>query len=318
MSLDAEIFAADDSLGWIYQFWRSQEKAEINASGRKIGAAELPAVTQLFTEPYMVRFLLHNTLGAWRAGKVLERRPELAEVAPDENALRAACSPPGYHFEMLRFVRDESRWRPAASTFPGWPTRAAEITYLDPCRGSGHFLVEAFAMLAALRQAEEGLSPEEAARAVLRDNLHGLEIDGRCVQIAALNVALAAWRLAGGPMSLPVPHIAWAGAPPPLPKAEFNALANGDAELQRGLSALHDLFPQAPWLGSLIELTGSDLVEPTRIARLDQSIAALVKKMRGAEPEHAEGALAARGMADAAGILARKYILQITNPPFLA
>ena len=70
-SLDAEMFAAEDTLGWTYQFWRSWEKAAINASGRKIGAAELPAVTQLFTEPYMVRFLLHNTLGAWWAGKVL-------------------------------------------------------------------------------------------------------------------------------------------------------------------------------------------------------------------------------------------------------
>ena len=70
-------------------------------------------------------------------------------------------------------------------------------------------------------------------------------------------------------------------------------------------------------LGSLIELSGGDLVDPTRIARLDQSIAALVEKMRGAEPERAEGALAARGMADAAAILARHFTLQATNPPFL-
>ena len=179
------------------------------------------------------------------------------------------------------------------------------------------FLVEAFAILAALRRAEEDLSPEEAACAVLRDNLHGLEIDGRCVQIAAFNVALAAWRLAGGPVNLPIPHIAWVGAPPPLPKAEFIALANGDAELPRGLAALHDMFQQAPLLGSLIELTGGDLIDPTRIARLDQSIAALVEKMRGAEPERAEGALAARGMADAAAMLARRFTLQATNPPFL-
>ena len=80
---------------------------------------------------------------------------------------------------------------------------------------------------------------------------------------------------------------------------------------------MHDLFRQAPLLGSLIELTGGDLVDPTRIARLDQSIAALVEKMRGAEPERAEGALAARGMADAAAILAQHFMLQATNPPFL-
>jgi hypothetical protein len=318
--LPDEVFAADDSLGWTYQFWRAAEKKAVNERQMKIGADELPAVTQLFTEPYMVKFLLHNTLGAWWAGKILGTKPDLSREAPDEAALRAACALPAIDWEYLRFIREDDGngpWRPAAGTFPGWPQRAGEITYLDPCCGSGHFLVESLNILAALRQAEEGLSPQEATSAVLRDNLHGLEIDGRCVQIAAFNVALAAWRLAGGPVSLPVPDIAWVGAPPPLPKSEFVALANGDAELQRGLEALHDLFRQAPLLGSLIELTGGDLVDATRIARVDRSVGALVEKMRGAEPERAEGALAARGMADAAAILARRFTLQATNPPFL-
>jgi hypothetical protein len=227
--LPEEIFTADDSLGWTYQFWRANEKKEVNERQVKIGAAELPAVTQLFTEPYMVKFLLHNTLGAWWARNVLAANPDLMRNAPNENALREACSLPGIEWEYLRFVREEDGacWRPAAGTFPGWPQRAAEITYCDPCCGSGHFLVEAFGILTALRQAEEGLSTELAARAVLRDNLHGLEIDGRCVQIAAFNVALAAWRLAGGQVNLPVPHIAWVGAPPPLPKPEFWPMATG-------------------------------------------------------------------------------------------
>jgi len=315
--LDSAIFAADDSLGWTYQFWRAAEKKAVNDSQVKIGAAELPAVTQLFTEPYMVRFLLHNTLGAWWAGKVLAARPELARDAADEVSLRAACALPGYAWDFLRFVREDDVWRPAAGSFPGWPVRAAAITLLDPCCGSGHFLTEALAALAALRGAEEGLAPADAVVAALRDNLHGLEIDGRCVQIAAFALALTAWRIGGAETKLPTPHVAWVGAPPPLPKSEFAALANGDADLRRGLEALHDLFAQAPLLGSLIEVTGGDLVNPTRIARIEESIAALVEKMRGAEPERAEGALAARGMADAAAILARRFVVQATNVPFL-
>ncbi|MGH7089283.1 MAG: DNA methyltransferase, partial [Stellaceae bacterium] len=306
LSLEAAIFAADDSLGWTYQFWRAAEKKAVNDRQVKIGAAELPAVTQLFTEPYMVKFLLHNTLGAWWAGKVLAAKPDLAHNALDEEALRKACALPGVEWDYLRFVRedeDKGPWRPAAGTFPDWPAHAAEITYLDPCCGSGHFLVEAFYILAALRQAEEGLTPEKAARAVLRDNLHGLEIDGRCVQIAAFNVALAAWRLVGGPLKLPVPHIAWVGAPPPLPKSEFVALGSGDPELQRGLAALHDLFRQAPLLGSLIEPTGGDLIDPVRIARVEEMLEPVIELARAAEPERAEGAIAARGMADAATIL---------------
>ena len=114
-----------------------------------------------------------------------------------------------------------------------------------PCCGSGHFLTEALAILAALRQAEERLSPADAVAAVLRDNLHGLEIDGRCVQIAAFAVAVTAWRI-GGWQTLPPPHVAWVGAPPPLPKREFAALADGDPDTEYALAALHDLFVRAP------------------------------------------------------------------------
>lgn len=247
---------------------------------------------------------------------MLARDPELATRAPDEAALREPCALPGYGWEMLRFVKEEGSWRPAAGTFPGWPERAGEITVLDPCCGSGHFLTEALVILAALRQVDEGLSPQAAVAATLRDNLHGLEIDGRCVQIAAFAVALTAWRI-GGWQALPLPNLAWVGAPPPLPKKDLVSLANGDLNLARALAALHDLFAQAPLLGSLIEPTGGDLADRRRVERIESLLDQLVEKVRAAEPERAEGAVAARGMADAAALLARRYTLQATNVPFL-
>ncbi len=316
--LDAEVFQAEDSLGWTYQFWRAAEKDAVNASGVKIGADELPAVTQLFTEPYMVRFLLHNTLGAWWAGKVLAADPVLALTATSEDTLRAACSLPDYSFEMLRFVREgqDGGWRPAAGTFPGWPKDAKALTVLDPCCGSGHFLTEALAALAAFRKSEEHLSSADAVAAALVDNLHGLEIDGRCVQIAAFAVALTAWRL-GGWQTLPLPQIAWVGAPPPLPRREFIALAEGDTELEYALAALHDLFAQAPVLGTLLEPAGGDLFEAERMNEIERLLEPLLRKARKAEPESVEGVIAARGMADAASLLHKKYTLLVTNVPYL-
>lgn len=320
LGIDGATFRADDALGWTYQFWRALEKERINQAGGKIGARELPAVTQLFTEPYMVKFLLHNTLGAWRAGRVLASRPELATNAEDEAALRIAVSPPGYEFDMLRFVREgeDGPWRPAAEAFQGWPTTSAEIRALDPCCGSGHFLTEMLAILAALRADEEGLSDAHAVAAVLSDNLFGLELDGRCVQIAAFAVALTAWRIGGfQPFGTDQVHIAWVGAPPPLERTEFEALGNGDDELRYALGHLYDLFLQAPVLGSLLEPTGGDLLGPKVLGKLETSLPALLERARSAEPERSEGAIAAKGMADAARLLSRRFHLVVTNPPFL-
>ena len=294
-SLPERIFTAPDSLGWTYQFWQAERKDEVNSSGKKIGADELPAVTQLFTERYMVLFLLHNTIGAWRAGKLLADRPNLADAVGDEEELRRlvcleTCG--GYDFSYLRFVRglregdeDGARtgpWRPAASAFPDWPRDASRLRVLDPCCGSGHFLVEAFELLVHLRMAEEGFSVEETILLVLQDNLFGLEIDPRCTQIAAFNLALAAWRLAGEPIDLPPLNIACAGLAPVGSQDAWVQIAErvedssglalardlfgGDPSLvrgplQEGMAALYQLFKRGPELGSLLdpESLGSDL-----------------------------------------------------------
>ena len=260
-SLPEAVFTASDSLGWTYQFWQAERKDEVNRSGAKIGADELPAVTQLFTERYMVRFLLHNTIGAWRAGRILAGRRDLAEDAGDEEELRRAVAlePGGYRFEYLRFVRaarerdaDGERtgpWRPAAGAFPEWPGSASELRVLDPCCGSGHFLVEAFELLVHLRVAEERIPVGEAIRLVLRDNLFGLEIDPRCTQIAAFNLALAAWRMAGRPVELPRLSIACSGLAPNASKAEWIQVAER-AEGATGLAADADLFGRDPSLAT--------------------------------------------------------------------
>src|SRR5207247_5331053 len=69
ISLPRDVFLTDDSLGWVYQFWQAKRKDEVNDSQKKIGADEIAPVTQLFTEHYMVEFLLDNTLGAWWVAK---------------------------------------------------------------------------------------------------------------------------------------------------------------------------------------------------------------------------------------------------------
>ena len=353
-SLPSAVFAARDSLGWTYQFWQVEQKDAVNKSGVKIGPDELPAVTQLFTERYMVLFLLHNTIGAWCAGQILAARPELAATAASEAELRRAVrleAHGGYDFSYLRFVREmrdgdepgqvAGPWRPAAGAFAGWPQAATELRVLDPCCGSGHFLVECLDLLARLRMEEERLAPAEAVDAVLRDNLFGLEIDPRCTQIAAFNLALAAWTWpgAGGYRPLPALNLACSGSAPNATRDEWISLSDeaagagglppkrdllgGDdtllsAPLRNSLGALHDLFVQAPVLGSLID---PRTVEADLYQYDYESARALLGDLlekEGASDEQTERAVAAQGMARAAELLAGRYHLVITNVPYLA
>ena len=349
--LPAPVFRADDALGWTYQFWQTDRKEEVNKKGEKIGADELPAVTQLFTERYMVRFLFHNTVGAWRAAKLLATRPEFRENAGGETDLRQAVrlkSAGGYEFDYLRFVRepaletddgsDPGRWRPAAGSFSEWPRRAADIKVLDPCCGSGHFLVEGLHLFVRLRMEEDNLGLQEAIRAVLRDNLHGLEIDPRCAQIAAFSVALAAWKLAGSAIELPPLQIACSGIAPNATEAEWLAVAErtaaaigsgpergifgprdtlSSASLRQTFTSLHKLFRQAPTLGSLIEPRSVGIgLFGTPFASLRPVLEAVLEA-KESEPDRRERAVAAAGMVRAASLLAGSYPLVITNFPYL-
>jgi hypothetical protein len=314
-ALSREVFIADDSLGWVYQFWQAEQKDAINKSEDKIGADELPAVTQLFTEDYMVLFLLHNTLGAWWAGKVFGANGDLARSAASEGECRAACAVQGIEWTYLRFARNGDTWKPAAGTFSGWPTAAKDLTMLDPCMGSGHFLAFALPMLVALRRAEERLSLAEAVDAVLRDNLFGLELDPRCTQIAAFNVGLTAWKL-GGYRPLPPLNLASSGLAAVGREQDWSDLAAGNSRSEAGMKALYELFQQAPLLGSLIDpsVLGPDLHRAGF-----EELAPLLERAIANEPEsdRTELAVVARGLAAAGQILSRKFTLVVTNVPYL-
>lgn len=306
--LDPDTFRASDSLGWVYQFWQAKRKDEVNASEVKIGADELPAVTQLFTEPYMVEFLLHNSLGAWWE----TRHP--GERCPVQ----------------LTYLRNLDDGTPTAGKFEGWPDTLKDFKLLDPCCGSGHFIVAAFHLLVPMRMKAEGLSAGKAVDAVLADNLHGLEIDPRCVEIAAFALALAAWSYpdAGGHRILPALNIACCGLKVSARADDWAALVPDDAPhaalLRQDLKLLHASMREAPLLGSLLD--------PWRSLRNDlatSDYAGLQTMLRTALTQERVGllsdsedlwdaAVSAQGLLDAARILAQRYHLVVTNVPYLA
>lgn len=317
-ALPPEVFQASDSLGWVYQFWQAKRKDEVNKAEVPIGADELPAVTQLFTEPYMVDFLLHNSLGAWW----VTRHPG------------QTCPVP------LTYLRTLQDGTPAAGKFEGWPDRLEDFKLLDPCCGSGHFLVAAFLLLVPMRIAAEGLSAMDAVDAVLVNNLHGLELDARCVEIAVFALALAAWRFPdenGDPLGvravMPAPQVACCGLKVAAKPEDWMALVPDDAAnaayLRQELRLLHASFAQAPLLGSLLDPARSlknDLATSSFETLRDllgralatERPATLWGQSSELQDDSWDLALTAKGLLDAARLLDGRYHLVVTNVPYLS
>jgi hypothetical protein len=169
--LDAT-FADPDAIGWAYQFYQEEAKARINAKcnmgGKVENRSELVAKTELFTEPYMVQWLLQNSLGrSYHEINPQSRLPETWEY----------------------YIKPEKLETGARFDF-------ASLTLLDPCMGSGHFLRMAFDMFVAMYQdLYPSLTAKEIADNILKTHLHGIDLDPRAAQLAGLTLYLRAWEL---------------------------------------------------------------------------------------------------------------------------
>jgi type II restriction/modification system DNA methylase subunit YeeA len=163
-NLDAEDCESVEVLGWLYQFYIAERKDQVMARKSAVPTADIPAVTQLFTPHWIVRYLVENSLGRlWllnRPGSRLrEQMPYYIEGEAETDFLKI--------------------------------TRPEDIRLCDPAVGSGHMLTYAFDLLTLIYQ-EEGYAPTEIPGLILRHNLHGLEICPRAAQLAGLALVFKA------------------------------------------------------------------------------------------------------------------------------
>jgi hypothetical protein len=177
-AIPSETWAEDEVLGWIYQYYNTDEKDAVYdklGNGGKIERpGELAAATCLYTERYMVDFLLQNTLG----GMWAEMHPATKLVGGWSYYVRTPQGQPT--------LKD-----------PHLPDRLRDLTLLDPACGSGHFLARAFDLLVQMYR-EEGIEDvDEIPHLIIERNLHGIDIDLRAVQISALRLYLKACEFVG-------------------------------------------------------------------------------------------------------------------------
>ena len=290
MGIPEETFRTRDALGWTYQFWQTDKKKELNASEKKVEGYDICAVTQFFTEPYMVQFLLQNALGAWW----IERHPE--------SPLRK---------EWVYYKSEVQH------DFSSWPDNPAELKLLDPCCGSGHFLVGAFHMLLAMRR-ELGEETESAIRGILEENIYGLELDPRCTPFAAFVIALEAWK-AEFPTDacMPVPNIACTGIPIRAEREEWLQLAGGDGLLEGVLEKYYDLFKNADSLGSLIRIEDPLTLVKRKVLE-EKFEQALRREMEAGDPVAETFGETGYAVFKAVGVLSEQYHCVMTNVPHLS
>ncbi len=153
-------------IGWLYQYYISERHEEVVnvIKSKAVKKEDIPAATQLFTTDWVVRYIVDNSLGRYW----IERHPE--STLADK-------------LEFLVMPKS-GKFDPVEET-----VRPEDMTFFDPCMGSGHILVYAFDVLMEIYK-ESGFSERDAAAEIVKNNLFGLDIDDRCSQLAYFAVMM--------------------------------------------------------------------------------------------------------------------------------
>jgi hypothetical protein len=227
----ASAWTDDTTLGWVYQYWNDPEREALDAKiagGGKIQPHEIASKTQMFTERYMVEWLLQNSLGlTWlsicrRNGWTADAERVLPVLDARRIEWRAKREAGEVALDALMPIEGdlEDSWKyyvpqpplpdpPPEPLAPergrelgeGLPRSIRDVRLLDPACGSGHFLIAAFDLFVLLYREEarhrgETWSDEAIAESILAHNLHGIDIDPRAVQITAAGLYLKAKAMA--------------------------------------------------------------------------------------------------------------------------
>ena len=244
-----EIFRTPDAFGWAYQYWNTEEKDRVFAKvrtekGAKIEGAEIIPATQLYTEPYMVKFLVQNSLGTIWAG--MHPQTELPK-----------------------------RWEYFAQNVDGASVEkksVREITFLDPACGSGHFLLEAFDLFYGMYEEEGEISDSDAiCRSILEHNLYGIDIDERAIQISEA----ALWMKAAERVLQTAGHTSFTAIPANLISTNIRLPKGVDH-----LKAFLDKYPEDKDLSSALEIVFAGLENADELGSLLQIEGPVERKLK--------------------------------------
>lgn len=308
---DVERGGQVEIIGWLYQYYNTEPKNEAFAKKGKISKEEVPAVTQLFTPDWIVRYMVENSVGRlW-----IEHLRALDESA-DEAALAASFGWKYYLPEAKQEPEVETELtelrKERASLTP------EQITAIDPCMGSGHILVYAFDVLMQIYESA-GYGQRDAAGSILEHNLYGLDIDDRAFQLAYFAVMMKARqynrRILNGEHK---PHVYSIQESNGIDRNQLKFFGEGLSETEKKraitqMTGLLDTFKDAKEYGSILTVDSYDWELLNRFVSKGEMLGQMSMDKVGLDETAEElKQLIAQGK-----VLAQKYYVTTTNPPYM-
>lgn len=280
-------------IGWLYQFYNTELKAEVFGKKEKITKNEIPAATQLFTPDWIVRYMVENSLGRlW-----LEGYPNAELRGGWKYYLDEA--------EQERSVEDQlAKLREEYKTI-----KPEEIKVIDPCMGSGHILVYAFDVLMQIYTAA-GWDQREAAQSILKNNLFGLDIDDRAAQLAYFAVMMKARQYDRRLFTRGIqPNIYSIRESNGIQAMTIEYFHKDDPKLKADIESIVTEMRDAKEYGSILNITPVDFAG--LYARFDEIRNDINMMQMSALDELLP-------LVKCAELLAQKYDVVVTNPPYMA
>ena len=288
-------------IGWLYQYYNTEPKAAAFAKNGKITKEEIPAVTQLFTPDWIVRYMVENSLGRlW-----VEGHPECDLKENWKYYLEEAQQEPEVQAKLAEIRKEYAALNPE------------DIKLIDPCMGSGHILVYAFDVLMQIYESA-GYSQRDAAKSILEHNIYGLDIDDRAYQLAYFAVMMKARqynrRILNGENTCHVYAIQESNS---INRAHLKYFGAGMDDIEKNaakmqLEGLLDTLTDAKEYGSILNVESYNWDLLRRFVAAEDTDGQISMDSVGVE----DTAEQLNRLIDIGETMARKYWVTCTNPPY--
>ena len=288
-------------IGWLYQYYNTEPKAAAFAKNGKITKEEIPAVTQLFTPDWIVRYMVENSLGRlW-----LEGHPECDLKENWKYYLEEAQQEPEVQAKLSEIRKEYAA------------LNLEDIKLIDPCMGSGHILVYAFDVLMQIYESA-GYSQRDAAKSILENNIYGLDIDDRAYQLAYFAVMMKARqynrRILNGENSCHVYAIQESNS---INRAHLKYFGAGLDDIEKNaakmqMEGLLDTLTDAKEYGSILNVESYNWDLLRRFVAAEDTDGQISMDSVGVE----DTAEQLNRLIDIGETMARKYWVTCTNPPY--